>query len=100
MLRHRRSGRQLLLNHSVQELNKLHQNCGCAQVTLKKCVDNSIVDFITGEMLSSSDEEPRKLDQAPSAFEDTMDSSENDHGDTSRYSISIKNRVQFELVVD
>lgn len=80
--------------------NTLHRYYGGAQVTLKKFVDKPIVDIIVGEMLFDPDEETSTLSRALSVFEDTLDSTENGNVVTSRYCISIKNRVQFGLVVD
>lgn len=67
-------------------------------MTLKKLVDQSTVNIINEEMLLHVDEEPCTLDRALSAFEDTLDQSEN--GIALRCSKSIKNSAQFGLVVD
>ena len=80
--------------------NTLHRHYGGAQLTLKKFIDKPIVDIIVGEMLFDPDEETSTLDRALSVFQDTLDPAENGNGVTSRYCISIKNRVQFGLVVD
>lgn len=69
-------------------------------MNLKTFFDRFIVDIIIGEMLFHPEEKPCMMGRAFSAFENTSDSSESGDEYSSRYFMSIINRVQFGLVID